>query len=250
MNLLLDLFAIIPIFLFILAVGNVIFYVVPLYKSGPFAPFIKGIIGAGIILHESCHFIMAFFVGADPYDFTLHLKKLRGHIRVRDEQRLSFLQSFMISFAPLLIGSWLFVWSLGLIFSDVIDASIKILLAIVCFAIVLVSPPSGADLRAIGRAYFRNPWHSWYQVGLVLFSALSLWAFLVVNDIILAWDLLYYLAIIAGYFLLKYTVKGAQSLRSLGRRHHNRSHPEPDFSNLTRRKHPRKQKQKSYRLAM
>ncbi|MHA1149358.1 MAG: hypothetical protein ACTSR8_14070 [Promethearchaeota archaeon] len=216
----LDVFIILPFFFGMLIISYIINRIIPLHKTGPFTVIYNSLRFIGVAIHELAHYSIAFLVGAEPYDYTVNLKSggkvnPHGHIKVRDDARLTFMQSFLISFAPLIVGTWFFLFFLNIIFLEGIEFIYQLIAGFFCTSIILGCTPSKVDVKAVGYAFSRDRNYSLYQIFLTILSGFLVWIIIITYEIMLFIDLLYYIFVAFGYFILKYFFRGLASLKYL-----------------------------------
>lgn len=181
---------------------------------GPFSKFFWGLRFFGVIIHELSHFIMCLIVGLRPVDFKVRLRsKNTGKIDPNGSVSFeghngTFLQVALVSLAPLFFSTWLFFLFLWIALFGQIDPFWRILAAFLCFSIFFGATPSKPDLENIGRWFKKDPKYSLYQIFLLLSSGICVWAILTFYNITLIIDILYYLLVGIGYYMVKYLLQG------------------------------------------
>lgn len=176
---------------------------------------IKSLAIVGIIFHEFCHIFMCIITNT-PRESVSLLKKVKsengasikyyGYVKV-NENRVTFIQSFLISFAPLYISFWVFFLLLNFLINSQVDILIFIVIFYIMVSIVLSAAPSFADLAVILEVFQNFPGHSLYQIFLLAISVLSTWMTVEGYDIQVFHEIVVYLIIATFYFSFKYGFK-------------------------------------------
>ncbi|MDX1798703.1 MAG: metalloprotease family protein [Candidatus Lokiarchaeia archaeon] len=155
-------------------------------RSGMLRPIALRICFIGVFFHELAHYIMSLVVGKMPDSFTIKWQKkteqnsggVYGSISL--ERPPSFLQTIIISFAPLYISTWLiFLLWFGVIFTPYFSPLVKIIAIFLLISLLLTASPSKGDLQYITHSFRKDPAYSWYQILLICLSILILWLFLI-----------------------------------------------------------------------
>ena len=194
---------------------------------GPFKYVVYCLGFVGVVIHEACHFIMSVMVGVQPRAISVKLKsdtsnKVAPHGYVdTGEKSKSFMQAFLIGFAPLFFSTWLFFLCLHVIFFDpdlngsISSATVPFVVlgcGFLCVSLLIGLTPSRADLGFIGKAFSENVGYSLYQIGLVFLSGFLVWLFLISFEIALVLDIVYYVLVFFFYYGLKYFIWFVQKL--------------------------------------
>ncbi len=201
------------VFLIILILVFLLRSVLKEHILGPFYPIILRLFFIGVIVHELSHYIMNLAVGIKPRGINVKWRGGRGERSPRGSvlsKPCSFLQTFLIVFAPLYIGTWLIFLCLEVVFSSLFHPLIRIGFAFFGLSILFTANPSSPDFRNLPWAFKQDILHSLYQILLVALSVLILWGFLAISRFYFTLDFYYYLAIAGNYFVLKYSVVGIQ----------------------------------------
>ena len=168
----------------------------------------------GIFVHELAHYALGTLFGAK-------MGKMRVNYRSRDRSRVSphgsvdspefernsFIQTFVISFAPLIVSTFLFMFCLDIILHIQTEVWIKVIAVVFCVSLLIGSEPSGQDVKLVGRKFNNDPRYSLYQICLVVLSMVLVWFFIDLYSIVLPFEVLYYIVyfifIALFYFILK-----------------------------------------------
>jgi len=159
----------------------------------------------GVAVHELAHYSLGILFGAKMGKIKVKYRSeatagVAPHGSVQDPefQRNSFIQSFMISFAPLFVSTFLLMFCFDIIFHIQTEVWIKVIAFVFCVSLLTGSEPSGQDVRCVGMTFNINPRYSLYQIFLVLLSGLLVWAFVDLYFISLPFEVLYYIE----YFII------------------------------------------------
>ncbi|MFX0040159.1 MAG: hypothetical protein ACFFCY_05030 [Promethearchaeota archaeon] len=180
-------------------------------RAGIIRPIAKRLFFIGVIFHELAHYGMSIVVGKLPRSISINWRDWRGKKNpngsVEPKDWPSFLQSIIISLAPLYLSTWLifYLW-FGVLFTPFYDPIIKTLTVFLVISLLLTAGPSEGDLKMIGNSFMQDPKNSWYQILLISLSILILWIVLVYFQIIFFLDVFYYLGIAGLYLILKFTL--------------------------------------------
>jgi len=166
----------------------------------------------GVIVHELSHRTMCAIIGVPAYNTRVKYRSENsneaaphGSVSLRQRFQMSFLQAFLVSFAPLLIGAWIIYFLLKLAFSSEFNPLFRIIAAFCCISILIASSPSRGDLSFVKFGYQNDPQHGQYQIFLVILSFLISWLLVGSFNIIFPYEFFYYFIIIFCYIILKYS---------------------------------------------
>ena len=168
----------------------------------------------GVFVHEVAHYTVSAIVGGNPGKMRVKFRtedKTRisphGSVSNPEFERQSVMQAFVISFAPLLVSTLLFMFCLDIIFTIQTDLVVKVIASVFCVSLVIGSRPSGQDVKVVGYAFQNDPRYSVYQIILLLLSGTLVWLLVDLYFIVLPFEVLYYaeylLILIVFYFGLK-----------------------------------------------
>ena len=171
----------------------------------------------GVFVHEVAHYTFCVLFGVKVDKIRVKYRsddKIRvaphGSVSTPELERNSFLQTFSISVAPLLVSTFLFLFCLDVIFNIETDPWVNVVAIFFCVSLMIGSEPSGQDMRLIGVTFRKDPRYSLYQIALVVASGTIVWFFVNLYFISLPFEVLYYveyfLFVILGYFILKIVV--------------------------------------------
>lgn len=183
--------------------------------------FIRGILNVfsfiGVLIHEVGHALMCLLFGVPIVSFSVRFHyggeiSPRGHVRLKDPERISFLQGIMITFGPLFLSTWVFLLCLDFIWIQGVSAITGLILLGIMVSVAIGASPSRPDLNMLIRSYRNDPANSTYQLILLFLS------FIIVNFLIdfsailnLPMELLYYIiaffTTIVGYFVLRFSIR-------------------------------------------
>jgi hypothetical protein len=167
----------------------------------------------GVIVHEFSHRITCLITGVPAYNTRVKYRAdnssraaPHGSVSLIQPFQISFTQAFLISFAPLLIGTWIIYFLLQVVLSTSINPVFRMIAVFCILSILLTLSPSQADLAGIKRGYQNDPQHGQYQIFLIILSILITWALVGIYNIILSYEFFYYFLIIFCYIVLKYSL--------------------------------------------
>ena len=168
----------------------------------------------GVLVHEMAHFILCNMFGVKTGKISVKYRsnnKIRvvphGSVGVPEFERNSFIQTFVISFAPLFVSTFLFLFCLDIIFRIQIELWIKIVALLFSISLFFGSEPSGQDVRLVGLTFKRNPNYSLFQIFLIVLSGIFVWIFVDLYFISLPFEVLYYIEYFIFVALFYYCLK-------------------------------------------
>jgi hypothetical protein len=168
----------------------------------------------GVIIHEVAHYTLGILFGAKMSGFRVGYRSRHktnvaphGSVDLPEFQRNSFIQTFVISFAPLFVSTFLFMFCLDIIFYIQTEVWIKLIAVVFCISLLIGSEPSGQDVRLVGLTFSKNPRYSLYQIFLVVLSGVIVWIFIDLYFIILPFEVLYYIEYFIFVALFYYSLK-------------------------------------------
>ena len=187
-----------------------------LARTPGYKAFINVLAFVGIIVHEVAHYTLGTLFGANPSKMRVKYRSddksvvaPHGSVNFPEIQRYSLLQIFTISFAPLLVSTFLLMFCLDVIFTIQTELWVKVVAMVFSVSLVIGSEPSGQDVRQIGYSFQRDPRYSLYQIFLLALSGIFIWLFIDLYYFTLPFEVLYYV----GYFIVLTTfyfgLKGA-----------------------------------------
>ena len=179
-----------------------------------FKTFLHVLAFVGVFVHEVAHYTFCVLFGVKTGKIKVKYRsedKIRvaphGSVSLPEFERNSFVQTFVISLAPLLVSTFLFLFCLDVIFNIETEAWVNVVAIVFCLSLLIGSEPSGQDIKVIGKTFRRDPNYSLYQIALVVASGLIVWLFVDLYFICLPFEVLYYieyfLFVILVYFVLK-----------------------------------------------
>lgn len=197
---------------------------------GPISTIFHILAFIGVFVHELSHYVMCVMVGVKPKTFKVKYRSEstgtvapHGSVNTPEFEKLSFMQSFMISIAPLLISTFLFLFCLDIIFILKTNIWVKLIAGFFAISLLIGSRPSSTDISRISRSYSFNPRYSIYQIFLVLISMGIVLLFVDFSILSVPFEFLIYiiflLSIIICYFILKYTFRLGYIFYSHSRRY-------------------------------
>jgi len=205
------------IFPFILVAGFIIQNLLWGKDRGPFTAIINILAFIGVFFHEISHAILSILTGIPVERIKIRLRSEEtgrinphGEINTKGAWQSSFLQALLCSLGPVLLGAWIFYFALEAALNSLLDPFVRIIAGLVVLSVLMASTPSPQDFRVIGWIFIFDPRHSFYQLILLISSILIPWSIVVMFNIILPIEFLYYIAIVICYFVLKYTLIGVR----------------------------------------
>ncbi|MFW9879655.1 MAG: hypothetical protein ACFFG0_41805, partial [Candidatus Thorarchaeota archaeon] len=179
----------------------------------PLSKIVKALAVVGILIHEICHIVMCFITHS-PIEKVLLIKKVEfekdpgkigyyGQVNVY-EDKVSFLQAFLISFAPLYISFWLFFSILHFLFNNQFTPIVFFISIFLLISLVLSAAPSLSDLAIIPKAFAFDVDNSLYQIFLVILSILTTWITVFAFNVHFLHEIIIYLIIAGFYFIYKF----------------------------------------------
>ena len=172
----------------------------------------------GVIIHEFSHLIVSLIVGIPVERIEIKWRSTdgfrvapHGSITTADVPHESFMQGLMISFAPLLVSTFLFFGCIDII--TIINTSflIKIIAIFLAISLLLTAAPSKQDLNIIAWAISNDILLASFQAacfGISLFISIT---FINISEFQLPFEFLYYALYLIGsvvfYFLIYYSFK-------------------------------------------
>ena len=169
----------------------------------------------GVVVHELSHYTLGVLFGTKMGKISIAYHRTgsrrvapHGSVGNPEFERNSFMQTFMISFAPLFVSTFLFMFGLDVIFHIDTEIWVNIAAVVFCFSLLIGSAPSTQDVRLVGITFNKNPRYSLYQIILVILSGVLVWAFIDLYFVSLPFEVLYYIeyfmVMILFYYIFKF----------------------------------------------
>jgi hypothetical protein len=168
----------------------------------------------GIFVHEMAHFIISNLFGVKTG--RVKVKYFRddkmgiaphGSVAIPEFERNSFIQTFVISVAPLIICTFLFLFCIDIVYNIRTEPWIDVMAMFFIVSLFIGSEPSGQDMRLIGLTFKKDPKYSLYQIFLVVVSGLIVSFFVDLYFISLPFEVLYYVEYFIFVALFYYCLK-------------------------------------------
>ncbi|MFX1356704.1 MAG: hypothetical protein ACFFA8_05405 [Promethearchaeota archaeon] len=189
----------------------------------PLSTFLHIVALIGVFIHELSHYVMCLMVRVKAKGFMVKYRSEitgkvapHGSVTLPEFEKISVMQAFMVSIAPLLISTFLFLLCLDILFMVGVNLVESIIISIIALSLLIGSRPSGPDIMRIFNAYEQNPRYSLYQIGLVVLSMMIVFFFVDFSMFIVPFEFIIYIIffffVIGGYFMLKYTFQLIMSI--------------------------------------
>ena len=169
----------------------------------------------GVFVHEIAHYIVSAILGAKPGKMRVKYHSedksgvaIHGSVGLPEFDRNSLLQTFAISFAPLLVSTFLFMFCLDVIFTIQTELWVKVAAAVFGLSLIIGSEPSGQDIKVIGKSFQNDPRYSLYQIFLIVLSGVLIWLFIDLYYLVLPFEVLYYIAYFIILTFFYFVIKG------------------------------------------
>jgi len=211
----------------------------------------------GIFVHEIAHLVISNLFGVKTGKVRVKYfsdDRMRiaphGSVSLPEFERNSFVQTLVISIAPLIVSTFLFMFCLDIVFNIKTEPWVDIIAMVFIVSLFIGSEPSGQDMRLIGLTFKRDPRYSMYQIFLMLVSGLYVSIFVDLYFISLPFEVLYYIEyfifVALLYFGLKFSFWAiGKCINAVGRKINKTNTSNPKFLSRRRRfKEFRKQKEK------
>ena len=203
------------IFPFVLVVGYIFERFLWGRDMGPFTSIVNILAFIGVFFHEISHYLLMLLTGAHPSRIKVKLRSEytgqvspHGSVSSKRPYQKTFLQSVLTGLGPVLVGAWIIYFTLQIAFNSVFDPVIRIIAGFIVVSVFLASTPSPQDFRLMKLGFNHDPRHSFYQLILLTVSILLTWAYVVLFNVILPIEFLYYIIIIVWYMVLKFFLIG------------------------------------------
>jgi hypothetical protein len=201
------------IFPFILVVGYLVQILLWGRKSGSFTTIINVLAFIGVFFHEISHYILSVLTGVPAGPIRVRLRdeetgRIAPHGAVgqpRGHQK-TLLQAVLVSFGPVLLGAWIFYIALKVAFNSLSDPLFRIIAGFLALSVLIASTPSPQDFHLIREGFSHDPRHAIYQLILLTISILLSLGVVILFNITLPIEFLYYGLIILWYVTLKYSL--------------------------------------------
>ncbi len=188
----------------IVIVASMVFgYIRPYYRA------LEYFAVAGIMIHELCHYAMCLLTNVRVAGARIIPKDYPGGGyggEVTPSKDPNFLQTVLISFAPLFIGTYLVAFILHLILTPGANLTISLILILLIISIIAGISPSKQDIHAISLSWRASGTYNYIQLG-ILSIAILLCIFLVDIYSLLVFDALltYFVLTMILYYVVKYS---------------------------------------------
>lgn len=168
----------------------------------------------GVFVHEVAHYTVSIMLGAKPGKLRVKFRSEiwtgvapHGSIENPEFERNSLLQTFAVSFAPMLVSTFLFMFCLDLIFNIQTELFVKVVAIVFGVSLLIGLEPSGQDIKVIGYSFKNDPRYSAFQIFLLVLSGTLIWLFVDIYFFVFPFEVMYYIAyfivLTSFYFALK-----------------------------------------------
>jgi hypothetical protein len=191
------------------------------YSPNPLYAIARFIAIVGIIIHELSHVLMCVLTNTKIRKIKLLERtdgkssfglNYGGRVELKDYLRLTFLQAFLIGFAPIYISFWLFFFLWGQLTNPALDVLIFYIYIFIMISLVLSAAPSFADVLAIFGAFNFDWRYSLYQIGLTVLSITTVWLVVTYYQIQLFHENVTYVLAFIGYHAFKVGFRGVKEI--------------------------------------
>lgn len=209
----------------------------------------------GVIVHEFSHLIVSVICGVPVERIEIKWRSPdgfavapHGKIATGDNPHESFMQGLMISFAPLLVSTFLFFGCIDIITIINTIFFIKIFAIFLAISLILTAAPSKQDLNVVAWAISNDTMLAFFQAacfGISLLFSITLMNFTKFQlPFEFMYYMLYFLASIVVYFILYYSLKwtgmGIHAIyRKVSRRDNSLSNRNLNRNRIKSKKHPK-----------
>ena len=193
----------------------------------------------GVVVHEISHYSMCLAVGVRPEHLEIKWRhEISGerspHGSVKPGRKVSFLQGFIVAYAPLYISTWFIMLTFTIFPNSSFNPIVRVIAFLFCISLFIGAAPSTPDFNYMLNAFKLDTTHTFYQIFLVCLSGIILWGVLIYTQVIFPLDVLYYLAIAGLYLFLKFSLIGIHRLMSIVRSRDFRKPMKIKFKSFTR----------------
>jgi len=198
-----------PLFIGIFISSILIKTIVSYFRSSLLRAFIYCTSFLGVAIHELSHYIISLLVGVVPKN--IFIAHDHGYVSFKRDQRITFFQMFLISFAPLYITSYLIYLSLKVLFSTSLEPLVVFFLVYFIVSLFIGAAPSGADIKSMFITLEDNGTYTLYQFFLVIVSFLitnAIYTTYLVNQAFEEWvlSIMIFGCLFLFYYVVKYSI--------------------------------------------
>ena len=118
----------------------------------------------GVFVHEMAHYTIGSLFGVKKKNIKVKYRSSdtnkvspHGSVSTPEFGRYSFLQTFVSSFAPLFVSTFLFLFCLDIVIRIQTELWIKMLALVFSISLFIGSEPSGQDVKLVGMMFNKNP---------------------------------------------------------------------------------------------
>ncbi len=199
----------VPMFIGIFISSLFIQAIVGYFRSSLLRAFIYCSSFLGVAIHELSHYIISLLVGVTPKNiFVAHD---HGYVSFKRNQRITFFQMFLISFAPLYITSYLIYLCLKILFSTSLEPLMVFFLVYLIISLFIGAAPSGVDIKNVFLTLGENGTYTLYQFFLVIISFFitnAIYTTYLLNQTFEEWvlSIMIFGCLFLFYYVIKYSI--------------------------------------------
>ena len=174
----------------------------------PFYGILMRLAYIGVAIHEIAHYLASLMVGIKPDNIEIKWKFentniVAPHGKIQKYKPCSFLQAFLIVFAPLYFSTWLAIGLFTITAYSDFHPILRVITGILLVSVIIGASPSSGDMSTLYKSITWDLTHTLYQFFIVIISILILWSILFATKWLFFLDIFYYLSIAVIYWSIK-----------------------------------------------